>query len=489
MVLGVVIPIVSASVALTVAAYALRLGRMPGWCAHRWLAAIATGSALYALGNVATTTGQPDSVVLLASRFQLFGLIVELWGWFHFADGDSGSPPTWERWTRRALLGLGVLALVPGVAYGGAVASHRFVPWGASYRDAVPTPVGYLTFALGLAASVWLVGKFFLAWRRRVPSALLHGSALAILLLLAVNDALAATGLAETPYLLDVGFLIPLGAVFWSQGGRFIQEAAMLRELRERLELAVAQRTDELAVAHRELRQAERLSAMGQFAAGVAHRINNPAAVVQSTLNQLHEALANGQQPHDAIESILEAREATRRICALVRQLSEAGRMASGPAHRHGCEVGPLLEQVVAEVRSRHTAGVAFFVQPPPALRVRMGQDDLRKVIAALVSNAAQAVNRGQALNVVVKARELPGREVIVGVCDDGHGMTEEVLARAFDPFFTTRPEGQGAGLGLAVARALVEHAGGAIILESAPGAGTTAWVRLPRAEAALPES
>jgi signal transduction histidine kinase len=476
-----VIAVASASVALLVAVYALRLGRTPGWSAYRALAAIAIGSAAYALGNVVSSSGQPDAVVVAAGRFQLAGLFLELWGWWRFVEAHTGAAPLrGEPWVRRGLLAVAGLSLIPGLTYTGVVTGHDFAPWGASYRDAVPTAFGSAVFVGGLVASLWVLGKLFLAWRRGIRSALVHALALSVLFLLAVNDALVATGRFDAPYLLDVGFLVPLGGLFWAQGERLIKEATQLRALRDRLEALLAERNVQLAVANQSLHQAERFAELGRFAAGVAHRFNNPAAVVQSTLNQLHEAVAQGREPSEPVEALFEAREAMRRISSLVRQLTDAGRLATGPVPPEGCDVAAVLHGAVEGARARHPAGVRFFSKVPAGLRARIGSAELERVADALLSNAAQAAKRGQGLHVVVTGRPLEGNLVAVGVADDGVGMDEETLARAFDPFFTTRPEGSAAGLGLSVARALVEVVDGTLTLESHPGGGTDAWVVLP---------
>ena len=316
-----IIAVSSIAIAVAVALYGLRLGATPGWSVYRWLAAIAAGSAAYGIGNLASSTGQPDELVRVATRLQLAGMMVELWGWFHFADEDTGlAPPPWERWLRRALLLLAALALVPGVAYDAQVFTRRLPAWGIAYREVAPTRFGAVVFAVGLAGAVWIVVRLHLAWRRGVRVARLHGMALTVLLALAVNDALAALGFAPTPYLLDLGFLVPLAALFWSQGERLIQEATQLRELRDRLEWGVVERTAQLAAANRSLQQAERLAALGHFAAGIAQRFDGPAGVVQATLNRLHEAIATGRPPTEAPEAILEAREAMRRIAHQIHQ-------------------------------------------------------------------------------------------------------------------------------------------------------------------------
>jgi len=117
----------------------------------------------------------------------------------------------------------------------------------------------------------------------------------------------------------------------------------------------------------------------------------------------------------------------------------------------------------------------------PAELQVQTGGDVLARILGALVANAAQAVPAERAGRVEVQAGQLSADRVLIEVVDDGVGMPPEVLRRAFDPFFSTRPE-VGAGLGLPVALALTEGLGGALTVESLPGVGTRVRLVLPAA-------
>jgi signal transduction histidine kinase len=459
------------------------MGRAPGWVALRWFAVVTLGAAAYAAGNVVTSRPDfSDHTVVLASRIQLAGLMAELWAWFHVADHlTRRSPGPVERRLRIVFPAVGLLSLVPGVVYSGAIASHVFAPWSAEYREVVPTAFGAAVFAGGLAAAATVLGRFVRGWRRGIPHCGLHALAMGTLIALATNDALVAGSVLPFPYLLDVGILAPLGALAWSQTSRFVADARALVALRQQLEAEVERRTGELAQARDALFQAEKLAALGRFAAGVAHEVNNPAAVVASNLAYLSESAASRLAPEER-EALSESQQSVRRIGALVRKLVDAGRLADGAPGGGACPLAPVVESLLAA--RPVDPGVSLSSRVPADLHVRAPRDRLEKILAALLSNACESIPAGRAGRVVIVARPANGGQVVIEVMDDGVGMAPAVLERAFDPFFTTRAVGYGAGLGLTVARALAEGMGGALVLESRPGAGTTARVLLSAAAA-----
>ncbi len=485
---AVLVALVSACIALAAGVVAWRAGRAPGWVELRWFGVIAVCAATYAGGNLANTTGAPDGVVLLATRLQLSALLVEAWAWLHLADLLSGRPVRpLERRLRILLLALAAAALVPGLAYGDAVGEHHFDPWGATYKDPEPTALGLAIYAIIFATCWVVVGRFFLAARRGVAHAWLHGAAIAGLTALGTVDGLSTARVVEAPFLMDMGFLLPIAALAWSQAARFVDDAQALLALRQRLESLVEGRTRELAATQQALHQAEKLASLGQFAAGVAHQVNNPAAVVQASLGYVARGAARGEYPEDVPEVLDEARAAMQRITQLVRQLVDAGRLAGAAAKVGPCPVAPTVALVLEAARALAGPGVTLTSRVAPGLVVLARAEDLHQIVQALVANAVAAIPGGRPGRVEVVALTGPGGEAAVEVTDDGVGMTPEVLRRAFDPFFTTRAEGQGAGLGLAVARALAEGMGGTLTLESAPGAGTRARLDLPRIAAAGP--
>jgi signal transduction histidine kinase len=234
------------------------------------------------------------------------------------------------------------------------------------------------------------------------------------------------------------------------------------------------------------LHQAEKLAALGQFAAGVAHEVNNPAAVVTGNLKYLVEEIDRSSSlPADARECIADALAATRRIAGIARQLLDSGRLASSTLPAEHLPLAPLVEECLRTARATGGPRVRIESRIPAELTALVPRDSLAQVLLNLVLNGVQAIPAERADGLVTVRGEHRQDRVRLTVEDNGCGMTEEVLRRAFEPFFTTKPFGEGTGLGLAVSRGLVAALAGDLRLESRPGAGTHAVLELPAGDAA----
>jgi len=234
---------------------------------------------------------------------------------------------------------------------------------------------------------------------------------------------------------------------------------------------------------------ADRLSAIGTLAAGVAHEINNPLAFIHANLGCLHELLerphgfGGGEGLREAQVLVSEMREGVERIGLIVRELKTYGRSAS-EAEERGASVPRVVDYALRIVKSetRRRARVVKDLGEAPA--ARMPEPQLGQVLVNLIMNAVQAVQgepAGNEIRITSSWDEAAGA-VVLRVSDNGPGIPAAVLPRIFDPFFTTKPVGVGTGLGLFVCRNLVEAAGGTITVESRPGRGTTFTIALPPA-------
>jgi two-component system, NtrC family, sensor kinase len=239
-----------------------------------------------------------------------------------------------------------------------------------------------------------------------------------------------------------------------------------------------------LAEVQEQLARSRRLAATGQLAAGVAHEINNPLAAIttcaEATLRDLREQpeaarLVRERGWDEYLEEIvrqaLRCKEITRGLLDLSRQKR---------ARREPVELNRLIEQT-ARLYERQAGGrnVRVESRPDPSVgEVATDEAFVRQVLDNLVNNALDAVGEGGRVEISTAAES--GR-VRVEVADDGSGIRPEVLARVFDPFFTTKEPGRGSGLGLAVSLALAEALGGALTVESKPGAGTRFRLWLPK--------
>jgi two-component system, NtrC family, sensor kinase len=238
--------------------------------------------------------------------------------------------------------------------------------------------------------------------------------------------------------------------------------------------LSVRNLTDERRIAE-QLRQSEKLAALGELVAGVAHELNNPLAGISAFAQLLLEEELNADQRESAR---LIKREADRAV-GVIRDLLLFSRKA-GPT------VGPVdlngLVQLTVRLRaySLRSSGVEVETHLDPSLPELSGDDQkLQQVILNLIVNAEYAMRRTPTKRLVIRtSRE--GDTVVTEVSDTGTGMSEETLQRVFEPFFTTKPAGDGTGLGLSVSYGIVEAHGGIITVDSAPGRGTTFRIVLP---------
>lgn len=227
-----------------------------------------------------------------------------------------------------------------------------------------------------------------------------------------------------------------------------------------------------------QLVQSEKMSAIGQLIAGVAHDLNNPLASVVGFADFL---LEGRDVPPPLVEPVRVIQQEAERAAAIVRNLLTFARKQDH--QRRPTDLGPLLTATMSLLRtqmvSRRVDLLLDVAEELPAIDADAGQ--VQQVFVNLVSNAAQAIeSAGRAGRVVVRAR--PWRDgVAVEVSDDGPGMSAEVAAQVFEPFFSTKPEGQGTGLGLSICQGIVKEHGGRILLATTPGQGATFTVELPR--------
>ncbi len=473
------IAIASASLSFGVGLVSLRISRAPGSGDQRWFSIVAFSSAAYSVCNLGTTLALSAPVVVWTSRLEVALVAVSLWAWVHYSNAFLGrGERAWERTAARVVLAAGAVCLVPGVAFRDAVVDRPYPPLGVVYRQALTTPAADAFMAALVLAALLLLVRFAQAASARLANARVVAASFGAFVVFGAVDALATAG-ADLPFALDSGVAIPVLAMGWVITSRFVASANELDALRASALAEVEARTKDLATALDALHQSEKLAALGQFANGVAHEVNSPAAVVATSLRYLADASAAGRFPPDGAEVIADALAAMKRINDLVRKLVDAGRVAAVPGGLSVIAAADLVGKVAADARARAGERIAIVEAAPQGLAVRARRESIEQVLSLLVANAIDAIPRGQRGRIEIGAERV-GDRLRISVRDDGAGMTPEVLRRAFDPFFTTKPDGAGAGLGLPVARGIVEANGGTVWLESRPGAGATAFIELP---------
>ncbi|MGE3766143.1 MAG: sensor histidine kinase [Kofleriaceae bacterium] len=271
--------------------------------------------------------------------------------------------------------------------------------------------------------------------------------------------------------------------------------------IREMLRDAERQR-DELARTEMELRQAQKLEAIGRLAAGVAHEINTPMQFVSDNLKFVTEsagellALANECATPEKAEAVdlsylhenmpvaLEhARVGVQRVASIVRSMKEF-------AHPGGTEAGPvdlnaaiMNTLTISHYEYKLVADIETKLGELPTFQGNGGE--LNQVLLNLIINAAHAISDVVARRTMDRGRisitsHVEDGDIVIEISDTGAGIKDSIRMKVFEPFFTTKPVGRGTGQGLAISRAVIERHGGTLDFTSVVGKGTTFSIRLP---------
>ncbi len=264
-------------------------------------------------------------------------------------------------------------------------------------------------------------------------------------------------------------------------------QADSLKRWGESLDAKVAERTGELQQAVAELKTAqsqlvmnEKLAAIGQLTAGVAHEINNPVAVIQGNLDVLREVLGDAAAPVEPETRLIQ--EQVHRIRLIVAKLLQFARPQDYVGYLEPVQPQTLLQDCLVLVRHLLKKGnIAIEQHADSSRRVLCNRNELQQVVINLLVNAIQAMPEGGLLKLHVEdwdETDMPlGVRIIVA--DSGPGIPATDLERLFEPFFTAKKPG-GNGLGLWVSKTLIERYGGRLDVSSAPGEGAcfTVWLR-----------
>lgn len=241
-----------------------------------------------------------------------------------------------------------------------------------------------------------------------------------------------------------------------------------------------------------QLRQAQKMEAIGTLAGGVAHDFNNIlAAIIGYTELALHE-IPEGSKTHRQLDKVLQAGFRAR---DLVNQILTFSRKRE--QERKQVQIGPILKETLKFLRASLPTTVDIRQQIlDPLAMILADPIQIHQVVMNLCANASYAMRgNGGVLEVGLSRVQIdqgalvetphlkPGAYVKLTVKDTGHGMTPEIMERVFDPFFTTKGKGEGTGLGLSVVYGIIKSLNGAISAQSTPGEGTVFEILLPRVE------
>jgi len=242
--------------------------------------------------------------------------------------------------------------------------------------------------------------------------------------------------------------------------------------------------------AEAQVRQMQKMEAVGQLSGGIAHDFNNMLAVIMSALNLIQRKLARGETDIDkfvesATDAVNRAAALTQRLLAFSRQQPLSPRAVD--ANRLVSGMSELLRRALGGSLSVET------VLAGGLWRTYADVSQLENAILNLAVNARDAMTEDGKLTIETANAHLddtyarahaevqPGQYVMIAVTDTGAGMTPDIVSRAFEPFFTTKPVGKGTGLGLSQVFGFVKQSGGHVKIYSEPGQGTTIKIYLPR--------
>jgi len=227
-----------------------------------------------------------------------------------------------------------------------------------------------------------------------------------------------------------------------------------------------------------QLQQAEKLTSMGLLAAGVAHEVNTPLAVISNYAQMLAKQLPAEDSRAGLVERIVKQ---TFRASEIISNLLNFSR--TGPAEFDSVDLnqtlGDTLALVEPQLKSSQVAVEAAYGDDLPTIHGDAGK--LQQVFVNLIFNARDAMPQGGRLSVRTSRQN---SRVLIEVADTGAGISPENLGRIYDPFFTTKATGRGTGLGLAVTYGIVQEHNGSIQVQSRPGEGTTFRLDFPAAPA-----
>ncbi len=255
----------------------------------------------------------------------------------------------------------------------------------------------------------------------------------------------------------------------------FVVAAALISFFTGRVSDALRLREQEVLALQEQVARQERLAALGTLAAGAAHELGTPLGTIAIVARELERYAATLPEGDDLGEDARLIRAEVERCQRILQGMSARGAEPVGEAPR-SITVGELLRQTLEQFPETRRVRISVCAQDEGA-QVSLPVRATVQSLGALVSNALDA--GGESIEVQVKA-ECERGDVVLMVRDNGPGMSDEVMRRVAEPFFTTKEPGKGMGLGTFLARTFAERLGGALTYDSAPGKGTIATLTLP---------
>jgi len=227
-----------------------------------------------------------------------------------------------------------------------------------------------------------------------------------------------------------------------------------------------------------QLVQSQKLSSIGTLTAGVAHQLNNPLNNISTSCQIALDELETGDA--ELLKRMLKnIDQETLRARDVVKGLLEFSRVQEFSLRT--AQLADTVRRAVRLVQSQIPADIALRVDIPEDLVLPMDTQRMQEVFINMIINAAQSIGNKGAITITAAADEQAG-EAVIEVRDTGKGIPREIQGRLFDPFYTTKEEGQGTGLGLSVVYGIIQKHQGHVTVESAPGEGASFFIHLPLA-------
>ena len=225
-----------------------------------------------------------------------------------------------------------------------------------------------------------------------------------------------------------------------------------------------------------QLVQSKKLSSIGTLTAGVAHQLNNPLNNISTSCQIAIDEFASAD-PELLKRMLKNIDQETLRARDVVKGLLEFSRVQEFSLRPS--QLADVIKRAVRLVQSQVPADITMVVEIPENLVLPMDSQRMQEVFLNLIINAAQSIQGSGTITIAADKNETTG-EVVIEVRDTGPGIPEEIQGQLFDPFYTTKEEGQGTGLGLSVVYGIIQKHNGNITVQSKPGQGASFFIHLP---------